>query len=141
MGKKIERLKNHVHALAYLSDTRFLVENVYAVDVNGTPGWVLQQIQATEKCALSGSRGADDRHNLPFLDFSRNVFQDRKRTESLRKVFHFDHAISAFARPYFGSVIRSTCPSDCNNIQEIAKYRIATMISGKNASNVRLRTI
>src|SRR5690348_10440531 len=115
MREEIERLKDHVHPLAYLGDVRLLIENVDAIDVNGPPARMLQQIETAQKGALAGSRGADDRDDLALLDLRGDVFQNGKGAEGFRKMFDFDHANTAFRRLYLGSVIRSRCPSDWIN--------------------------
>src|SRR5439155_21927101 len=81
MREEVERLKDHVHPLAYLGDVSFLVQDIHAVDMNRTAARMLQQIQTAQKRALAGSRRANDGHDLTLFDFGRDVFQNHEIAE------------------------------------------------------------
>lgn len=102
MREQIEVLEYHAHLLAHrvnvlfkrLSSQRLV--DLHAIEPDFAAIQRFQMIDRTQKCALAGTAGADDRHDLAARHRKVDAFQYFQLTIGFAGALHFDHRFCGF---------------------------------------------
>ena len=88
--KEVERLKDHTHLPAHSGQIRIRVAHVDAVHDDRPRSGCLQTVDAAKQCRLTGSRRADDAHDIAFFDIGRDILKRGDVRVFFAEVFDFD---------------------------------------------------
>ena len=102
--EQVEALEDHSHFCPVIRQIEPAGLDILPVEVNGTGGRFFKQVDAAEQCGFSGTGGADDADDIPFVRKKIDILQDEVPPEPFFKMGYFD---DLFAHDAFPSMMPS----------------------------------